>query len=82
MRELQYDFHLLMDLRNSLHENPGLWGRSGVVRGSFGSRWEPGQEAFGVVRRGVGGGGSLGRALVPWGVIWNPKHHFLIFDQG
>ena len=35
----------LINLRNSLHENPGLWGhsgpfgdRSGVVRGSFGGR--------------------------------------------
>ena len=44
-------------LRNSLHENPGLWGRSGVVEGwsggrlaTFGDRWGVVRGSFGVVR--------------------------------
>ena len=37
---------MLMELRHSLHENPGLWGRSGVVRGLFGVV----QRRCGVVR--------------------------------
>ena len=72
-------FRHLMHLRNSLHENPGLWGRSGVVCVSLGSRSGVVSGRLGVFRESFGSFGDRSgvvRGLGQGVVQGSFGHHF------